>query len=89
MNAKKGKFSVKSCYNFLGQEKAKKFPTRAIWNVIFFFFLIDKEENILKRGVKGETQGIQDLYTHCKKGSNNIKRAIWNAMAPTKRAFCI
>ena len=34
MNAKKGKFSVKSCYNFLGQEKAKKFPTRAIWNAM-------------------------------------------------------
>ena len=43
MDAKKGKFSIKSLYNFLRQEISKVLPTRVIWNAmastkVRFFF---------------------------------------------------
>ena len=46
MKTKKGKFSVKWLYSFLGQERAEVFPMNAIWNsmvptkVSFFVFLL-------------------------------------------------
>ena len=40
------------------------------FNKLNNLYLIDKEENILKRGSKRTTQGIQDLYTHRQNGFN-------------------
>ena len=34
MDAKKGKFTVKSLYSFLGQERAVPFSMKVIWNLI-------------------------------------------------------
>ena len=48
----------------------------------YFFFLINKEEYVLKKGAKRATQDIQDSYTYPQPNSSNKKNATKKEVAP-------